>query len=93
MHTASVVSNLRVMRSTNARILPSPWHRYSFSSHTGEMAHLIQEAIDEELLPGNRLQYFHPTKPGDILDGKFKTLVKLVFGTGSTVWLAENVKL
>ncbi|KND93317.1 Serine/threonine-protein kinase SRPK [Tolypocladium ophioglossoides CBS 100239] len=53
---------------------------------------MIDEPIDEELLPGDRLRYFHPTQPGEILDGRFKTIAKLGFGTGSTVWLAENLK-
>ncbi|KAI1124798.1 kinase domain protein [Nemania abortiva] len=54
--------------------------------------HQIHEPIDEELLVGDRLKFFHPTKPGEILDGKFKTIVKLGFGGGSTVWLAENLE-
>lgn len=57
------------------------------------MAHIIDEPIEEELLPGNRLNCFHPTQPGELLDGRFKTIAKLGFGTSSTVWLAENLKL
>ncbi|KAG5795434.1 hypothetical protein H9Q69_005527 [Fusarium xylarioides] len=56
------------------------------------MGHEIREPIEEELLPGDRLRYFHPTHPGDVLGGRFKTIAKLGFGTGSTVWLAENLK-
>ncbi|EHK19632.1 uncharacterized protein TRIVIDRAFT_193504 [Trichoderma virens Gv29-8] len=56
------------------------------------MAHIIDEPIEEGLLPGNRLRYFHPTKPGEVLDGRFKTIAKLGFGAGSTVWLAENLR-
>lgn len=54
---------------------------------------MINEPIDEELFADDRLNYFHPTKPGEILDGRFKTIAKLGFGTGSTVWLAENLML
>jgi serine/threonine-protein kinase SRPK3 len=57
------------------------------------MAHMLDEPIDEELLPGDRLSCFHPTKPGELLDGRFKTIAKLGFGAGSTVWLAKNMKL
>jgi hypothetical protein len=57
------------------------------------MAHIIDDPIDEELLLGNRLSCFHPTRLGELLDGRFKTIAKLGFGAGSTVWLAENVKL
>ncbi|GAB1319137.1 non-specific serine/threonine protein kinase [Madurella fahalii] len=54
----------------------------------------IDHPIEEELLPRgeDRLRWFHPTQPGEILGGRFKTIVKLGFGAGSTVWLAENVK-
>lgn len=54
---------------------------------------MLDEPIDEELLPGDRLSRFHPTKPGELLDGRFKTIAKLGFGAGSTVWLAKNMKL
>ncbi|KID94346.1 protein kinase domain protein, partial [Metarhizium majus ARSEF 297] len=54
-------------------------------------AYVLPEPIDEELLPNGRLKYFHPTQPGQILDDRFKTIAKLGFGSGSTVWLAENV--
>jgi len=57
------------------------------------MANMINEPIEEELLPGDRLRYFHPTQAGEVLDGRFKTIAKLGFGAGSTVWLAENLKL
>lgn len=57
------------------------------------VARVIDEPIEEELLPGNRLRCFHLTKPDEILDGRFKTIVKLGFGAGSTVWLAENLNL
>jgi serine/threonine-protein kinase SRPK3 len=55
--------------------------------------HLINFPIEEEELAGNRLAEFHPTKPGEVLDERFKTVAKLGFGTSSTVWLAENLRL
>ncbi|KAI1124039.1 kinase domain protein [Nemania abortiva] len=54
-------------------------------------APITDSPIDEELLPGDRLRCFHPTRPGELLDGRFKTITKLGFGGGSTVWLAENL--
>lgn len=68
----------------NPRLLVSP-----FTS----IAHSIEEPIEEELLSGDRLQRFHPTQPSQLLDGRFETVVKLGFGTGSTVWLARNLQL
>lgn len=56
------------------------------------MAHLIDEPIEEELL-GDRLRCFRPTQPGEVLDGRFKTIAKLGYGASSTVWLAENLRL
>lgn len=56
---------------------------------------LVDHPIEEESLPrgGDRLRFFHPTRPGEMLGGRFKTIAKLGFGAGPTVWLAENVKL
>ena len=51
-----------------------------------------KKPIEEELIAGDRLKYFHPTKPGDVLGGRFRIIAKLGFGGGSTVWLAENLK-
>ncbi|KND93999.1 Serine/threonine-protein kinase AFC3 [Tolypocladium ophioglossoides CBS 100239] len=64
-------------------------------TETDSTTTLINYPIEEELLPGGeyRLRWFHPTRPGEMLRGRFKTIAKLGFGAGSTVWLAENVKL
>ncbi|EQL01116.1 protein kinase domain protein [Ophiocordyceps sinensis CO18] len=51
----------------------------------------LDKPIEEELC-GHRLKWYHPTRPGDVLDGRFKTICKLGFGGGSTIWLAENLK-
>lgn len=58
-----------------------------------QSAHTISEAIEEELLTGDRLEYFHHTQPGQVLGGRFKIISKLGYGSSSTVWLAENLKL
>ncbi|KAI5464115.1 hypothetical protein BGZ63DRAFT_411922 [Mariannaea sp. PMI_226] len=44
----------------------------------------VKSPIEEEELAGDRLAAFHPTKPGDVLDGRFRTVAKLDFGTSST---------
>ncbi|KAI1123234.1 kinase domain protein [Nemania abortiva] len=56
------------------------------------MAQTIEAPIEEGLFPDSRLQHFHPTRPGQLLDGRFETIAKLGFGTGSTVWLARNLQ-
>lgn len=58
-----------------------------------QSAHMISEAIEEELLTGDRPEYFHHTQPGQVLDGRFKIISKLGYDSRSTVWLAENLKL
>ncbi|KND93789.1 Serine/threonine-protein kinase SRPK, partial [Tolypocladium ophioglossoides CBS 100239] len=63
-----------------------------FSFLAASTAHMIDEPIDEELLPGDRLRYFYPMQLDETLDSRFKTIAKLGFGGGSTVWLAENLK-
>lgn len=70
------------------RIAKSLYHFFS----TPSAARVINEPIEEETLPGDALRYFHPTTAGQILDERFKTLAKLGYGGGSTVWLAENLK-
>ncbi|KAH0593263.1 hypothetical protein MHUMG1_08985 [Metarhizium humberi] len=52
----------------------------------------MNDAIEEELLTGDRLEYFHQTQPGQVLDSRFKIIAKLGYGSRSTVWLAENIK-
>ncbi|EGX93664.1 Protein kinase-like domain [Cordyceps militaris CM01] len=62
-----------------------------FQNHTSSRG-IIPGPIEEELLPGNRLHLFHQTQPGQVLDGRFKIIVKLGYGASSTVWLAENLQ-
>lgn len=76
------------------------FHRFKAASQPIQEANnsttaLIDHPIEEELLPRgeDRLRWFHPTQPGQMLGGRFKTIAKLGFGAGSTAWLAENVKL
>lgn len=91
MVTASVLARLpRRFVQRRLQRLTALWQRQS-SSQFGSI--LIDEPIEEELLPGDRLKYFHPTRPGEVLNDRFRTIAKLGYGTGSTVWLAENLEL
>ncbi|KAG6072594.1 hypothetical protein E4U33_003204 [Claviceps sp. LM78 group G4] len=67
------------------------WTRLCFQGSRNKTAHDLPEPI-EEAIWADRLKYFHPTQPGQILDGRFKTIAKLGYGRGSTVWLAENLE-
>ncbi|KAG8423701.1 hypothetical protein J3458_000573 [Metarhizium acridum] len=92
MVSASAIAKLRLLWQKRPSGMPARRNRHFSISSPRSTAHLIDTPIDEELLPGDRLRYFHPTQPGEILDGRFKTIAKLGFGAGSTVWLAENLK-
>ncbi|KAF5707384.1 kinase domain-containing protein [Fusarium mundagurra] len=92
MINAQTVAKSRLLLKEIHTGLPRFGNRCFSASQLESMAHEIREPIEEELLPGDRLRYFHPTHPGDVLGGRFKTIAKLGFGTGSTVWLAENLK-
>ncbi|KJZ75964.1 hypothetical protein HIM_04788 [Hirsutella minnesotensis 3608] len=67
-------------------------HKQDLVSQPQSRAHIIDEPIEEELLAGDRLRHFYQARPGEILDGRFKTIVKIGYGMGSTVWLAENLR-
>ncbi|KAI5464267.1 kinase domain protein [Mariannaea sp. PMI_226] len=92
MANAFTIANPRILRQKRPCRLSGFWNRYFCDSHRRPMAHEINEPIEEELLPRDRLRYFYPTHPGEVLNGRFKTISKLGFGAGSTFWLAENLK-
>jgi hypothetical protein len=50
-----------------------------------------QEFVDEELCPGYDSANFYPAKPGEVLAEKFQLLVKIGWGSQSTVWLARDI--
>lgn len=51
------------------------------------------DPIEEECLPHYNSRSFFPVKPGIIYRGNYKTIAKLGYGGGSTVWLAQDLKL
>ncbi|KAG6052654.1 hypothetical protein E4U17_005569 [Claviceps sp. LM77 group G4] len=71
--------------------MPCHWTRLFLANSRSESAHVFREPV-EEARCAERLKYFHPTEPGQILDGRFRTIAKLGYGRGSTVWLAENLE-
>ncbi|PKY00270.1 protein kinase [Aspergillus campestris IBT 28561] len=50
-----------------------------------------QERVDEELCPDYNPASFYPAKPGEVLAKNFQLLVKIGWGSQSTVWLARNI--
>lgn len=49
------------------------------------------ELVDEKLCPDYNSAIFYPAKPGEVLAKKFQLLVKIGWGSQSTVWLARDV--
>lgn len=49
------------------------------------------ELVDEEICPEYNARYFYSAKPGDILACHYQLLVKIGWGTRSTVWLARDI--
>ncbi|CAG9983552.1 unnamed protein product [Clonostachys byssicola] len=92
MANALLMASQRFLARKRRCRLPAFWNRQFSTSHLRSATHEINEPIEEELFPSNRLRCFHPTHPGEILNGRFKTISKLGFGACSTVWLAENLK-
>lgn len=52
----------------------------------------LPQRLDEENNPDYTPRRFYPARVGEILNSKFQLISKLGWGTGSTVWLAQNVK-
>jgi len=50
-----------------------------------------QEPVDEELCPGYNSAKFYPANPGEVLAERFQLLVKIGWGSQSTVWLARDI--
>lgn len=48
--------------------------------------------VDEEIIPGYESKRFYPAKPGEILDDRYQILVKVGWGTSSTVWFARDMR-
>ncbi|QSS55585.1 protein kinase [Histoplasma capsulatum var. duboisii H88] len=50
-----------------------------------------QEPVDEEVCPEYNWATFYPANAGEILAEKFQLLVKIGWGSQSTVWLARDI--
>lgn len=49
------------------------------------------ELVDEEHCPAYNPKVFYPAKPGETLAERYQLLVKIGWGTRSTVWLAQDM--
>ncbi|KZF26771.1 protein kinase [Xylona heveae TC161] len=50
------------------------------------------ERVDEEICPFYNFMDYYPAKPGEILADRYQLVVKIGWGTRSTVWLARDIR-
>ena len=48
--------------------------------------------VEEERMPGYNPKHFYPVNPGDFFHNRYEVLVKVGWGTSSTVWLARDTR-
>ncbi|KAG6203010.1 hypothetical protein E4U35_004725 [Claviceps purpurea] len=84
-------AEMRISCCRKLHTMPCYWKRLFSRDSQSLTPQILHEPIEEEADYSERLKHFHPTQPGEILDNRFKTVGKLGYGRGSTVWLAENL--
>ena len=52
----------------------------------------LRISVDEEILPAYDSKSFYPANPGEVLESRYQTLVKVGWGISSTVWLACDLQ-
>jgi hypothetical protein len=66
--------------------------RSSYNHDPPSPSSLINDPIEEATLASYQSDHFHPTHPDQLLTEKYRTIAKLGYGAGSTVWLAEDLE-
>ena len=68
--------------------------RPSLSSATARSPQILpaHTPIEEELYRHYNPKAFYSVNPGEVFHNSYKTVVKLGFGSHSTVWLAEDLR-
>ena len=87
------LSDLKILGALAAKFKLSRFCPTLPTSTTDEVSNIISSnvLIEEERLRGYKAQRYYPAKPGEVLHDRYKTLVKLGWGDGSTVWLAQDI--
>ena len=70
----------------------SPAFRSTFATPTRPVLLPSIILIEEELAPDYDPRQHYPVNPGEILINKYEMTAKLGYGSGSTVWLAKDIK-
>lgn len=81
------ISHKRVW-STKHNILRKYWHGVSII-HPNVLTYFL---IFTFVRPGYNSKRFYPAKPGEVLANRYQILVKVGWGTSSTVWFARDMR-
>ncbi|KAK1953675.1 protein kinase [Colletotrichum sublineola] len=49
------------------------------------------QTIEEETLPGYKPENYYPIRLGEVFKSRYQVVAKLGYGTGSTVWLCQDL--
>ncbi|KAK2051206.1 protein kinase [Colletotrichum caudatum] len=49
------------------------------------------QKIEEETLPGYKPENYYPVRLGEVFESRYQVVAKLGYGTGSTVWLCQDL--
>ncbi|KAJ3834283.1 hypothetical protein EV361DRAFT_911423 [Lentinula raphanica] len=60
--------------------------------NSGYPTHSASELAEEENWAWYTPYYFYPVSIGDVLDSKYQVLLKLGYGTTSTIWLCRDLQ-
>lgn len=52
----------------------------------------VDKLVDEEICPGYDSKNFYPAQPGDVLASRYQIMVKVGWGSSSTVWFARDLR-
>lgn len=48
--------------------------------------------VDEEMVPGYKVEHYYPTHPGEVLEDMYQLNAKIGWGSSATVWLAHDIQ-
>lgn len=69
-----------------------PRQMAGLSNFSAKVAASRTQPFEEEQLLTYRPEHFYPVKLGEELNSRYRVVVKLGFGTASTVWLCRDLK-
>ncbi|KUJ14194.1 CMGC protein kinase [Mollisia scopiformis] len=86
------ISKVLVARTLQLLRQPATSRGFVMSANRSPTILPADTPIDEERIPGYDPKRFLPVNPGDLLNNRYKIVVKVGWGTTSTVWLAQDTQ-